>query len=239
MPVYSLSTTARRIRRLLSSDRFRRRTQFLLLGLFWGLVVGGLNSYQLFWLTEPSPMYHEIDLRMFVVFSIIVMVPTCLIATLIGSARLKREHSSTRWTLNWVITAFASSAAVIAILFQIAFFVAILSLPPDVLFSHPTSDVEAVALSVLLSLLYSAVYGIFVGIECAVLALILAPLSLIARRLILRRAGQRRTRRRQLSNSTLKPRIPAQFQCLDGRQARSRQWQPPRSNQRLPCPSIL
>ena len=184
---YSLSTNARRSRRQLSFNAVGRRLRFLPLGLFWGLVAGGLNAYQVLWLTEPSPLYHGIELEEFVFLSIIGMVVTCPIATAFCGARLRREHSSTRWTLNWVITAFASSAAAIAIIFLMGSFSAILSLRPDVLFSHPTSDVEAVALAMLVSLFFSAGYGIFVGIECAAVALFLAPLSLLARRLILHR----------------------------------------------------
>ncbi len=173
-----MSTTARGSHRRLSFARLPRRLQFLPLGLFWGLVAGGLNFYQSRWLSESNPRDHGIDLWAFVVFSIIGAAVTCPISTLLCSARLKRELTSTRWTLNWVITASASGAAGIAIFWLIFFVWAILWMPPPA---------GTLGLALLAMLFLPIGLGILIGIELAVVALVLAPLSLLARRLILRR----------------------------------------------------
>lgn len=177
-PGYPLSTTARRHHRPLSFARLPRRLQFLPLGLFWGLVAGGLHSYQLLWLGESHPRYHGIDLWAFVVPLIIGAAVICPISTLLCSARLKRELTSTHWTLNWVITASASGAAGIAIFWPIIFIWGFLWM------ALPTGTLGYALLAMLF---LSTGLGILIGIELAVVALVLAPLSLLARRLILRR----------------------------------------------------
>ena len=179
MPVYSLSNTARRGRRPLSFARLVRGLRFLPLGLLWGLVPGGLHSYQVLWLSEPSPLYHGIELWKFVIFLIIGAAVTCPIATLLFSARLKLGLTSTRWTWEWVITASASSAAGIAILWLIFFVWAFLSMPPSV---------EELGSALLALLVIPIGLGLLIGFESGAMALVLTPVALLARRLIHRQA---------------------------------------------------
>ncbi len=70
-------------------------------------------------LVEPSPYFRGIELEKFVSLLIVLMVVVCPIAALLGSALLKRELAARRWIVNWVITALASSAVGVAILWLI------------------------------------------------------------------------------------------------------------------------
>ena len=162
----------------MSFTRLNRRLRFFPLGLLWGLVAGWFHAYQALMLVEPSPYFRGIELEKFVSLLIVVMVVVCPIAALLGSALLKRELAARRWIVNWVITALASSAVGVAILWLILLAWLFLSTP---------AAVEELVLALLALLLFPTGFGILIGIETAVVALLLAPLSLLARRLILRR----------------------------------------------------
>ena len=112
----------------------------------------------------------------------------CLIALPLGGAMLKRELSSIRWVVNWMITGVASSAGGVAIFYPIFFFGDALLRPTPLALSDPIFFVaDLLGGTLIIGLAFSLVVGTVIGIESAAVALLLAPLSLLGRRLILRR----------------------------------------------------
>ena len=154
------------------------------------MVAGWFHTYHVLMWTEPSPYFRGIPLETFVSVWIIFVFVTCPIATLLGSVMLKRELSSMRWTVNWVITAFASSAGGVAIFWTmlIVFGVSQEAAEQHPFSSNPNLSV-AEAIGVLLLAWVGAClgFGMLIGIESAAAALLLAPLALLARRFVLRR----------------------------------------------------
>ncbi len=174
------------------STRLDRRLLFLPLGLLWGLVAGCFQAYQLILVVDDRNIYYRgVEFNEIILPMIMVMVGACPIATLLGSAKMKPELSSIRWTLNWVITAFASSAGGVAIFWMmlIVWRISWTAAQQAPIWSNSISIVESLALVLLTFLLFPTGFGILIGIECAAVALVLAPVSLLGRRLILRRVS--------------------------------------------------
>ena len=114
------------------------------------------------------------------------MASTCLIATPLTSAMLKRELSSISWVVNWVISGVASCAGGVVIFHMTLLFGAALLSFPSAL-SDPMYFGERVLFAALIGLVFSLMIGVVIAIESGAVALLLAPLALLARRLILRR----------------------------------------------------
>ncbi len=154
--------------------------KFIPLGLFWGLIAGGFHTYHI------ADM-GSVDDQVSWIVPVVTVLGTCLIATPLARVLLTRELSSKRWILNWLITAVASCVGGIAIFYTTLFFLA--GLQPTYLYSSPSPAnlFASLSIAMLMGMGFSLIFGILIGIECAVVALVLAPFSLIARRLILRR----------------------------------------------------
>ncbi len=97
--------------------RLARRLQFLPLGMFWGVVTAMLdvdNFNRTYIVGDIEPVNSLVDSR-----SIFIIVGpaifACLIATLLGSAILRRESSPILWSVNWVIIGVSSCVAGVAI----------------------------------------------------------------------------------------------------------------------------
>ncbi len=97
--------------------RLTLRLRFLPLGIFWGVVTAMLNvdNFSRILITRDiEPVNWLVDLR-----SIFVIVGpaifACLIATLLGSAILRREFSPILWSVNWVVIGVSSCVGGVAI----------------------------------------------------------------------------------------------------------------------------
>ena len=165
---------------MLSLTRLDGRLQFLPLGLLWGVVAAWFHTHHYL---SPWDGYDQVIWRI----PIGTIACTCLIGTPMASAMLRRELSSIRWVVNWVITGVASCVGGIAIFYLALFFWVSLLLPTPFALSSPISFAESVLFGTLIGLGFSLVIGTLIAIESAVVALLLAPLSLLVRRLILRR----------------------------------------------------
>ena len=155
----------------MSLNNLVRRLSFLPLGLLWGAVAGWFHIHSML---SPWDGYDEVNL---------LLVPggtmacTCLIATFLGSTMLNRELSSIHWIGNWVVTGITSCVGGVVIFYVVL----VSSLPTQG--SYPPSVADFVFVLALLSI------GplIEVATGSAVTALLSAPLSLLARWLVLRR----------------------------------------------------
>ena len=176
----------------MSFAKLRRRLRFLPLGLLWGVVGGGFHTYVFVHITDgPPPQFGPTVIGILILVTIIMMLGTCPIATLFGSALLKRDLAARRWIVNWVITAFASSAVGVVIFWLMLLVLGTLWAAAQhvPLFSNSTSTVERLVLVLLTFLLFPTGLGILIGFATGLVALMLAPLALLGRRLILRRAS--------------------------------------------------
>ena len=104
------------------------------------------------------------------------MACTCLIATFLGSTVLSRELSSIHWIGNWVVTGITSCVGGVAI-----FYIVLVSLLPTQ-GSYPLSVEDSIFVLALISM--GPVIEVATG--STVMALLSAPLSLLARRLVVR-----------------------------------------------------
>ena len=162
------------------------RLQCLPLGLLWGMVASAFHIYFLF---EVNPPYNVAIVRWpLILLMSMTMVGTCPIATLLGSVLLKRELSSIRWIVHWVMT------GVVSCIGGVAIFYLVLALWVVAQGSYPADPVERVGyagFTILVGMIgwfgLSLVFGIAIAIGSTVVALVSAPLSLLGRRLILRR----------------------------------------------------
>ncbi len=211
MPVYSLCTTSRRSRRLLSLARLPRRLKFVPLGLFWAMTAGVVGLLDLFIvfsgdLDEPVkwidvllrlPLLLTDSRTLLMAFG--PMACTALVAVFFGSKMLKRELSSRQWIANWIITGSVSCGVGVALFVLVFSFGSVVWMiwiepPPPlpskveyvVVPSTVTKVIDSIK-SLYPTAIITLMIGIVVAIEVAVVALLLAPLSLLARRLILRR----------------------------------------------------
>ena len=174
----------------MSFARLSPRLRFLPLGLLWGVVGGGFHTYLFVHVTDgPPPQFGPAVIRTLILMTIIMMLGACPIASLFGNALLKRDLTTRRWIVNWVITAFASSAAGVVIFWPMAFVMAVLMTAHQIpLFYNPSFSIAEGVVVVLLTLVFATTgLGVLVGIGSAAVALLMVPLSLLVRRLILRR----------------------------------------------------
>ncbi len=166
----------------MSFAQLARRLRFLPLGLLWGVVAGGFDSYHILSVASADDQVSWL-------VPIGIIACTCLIATPLGSAMLKRDLSSIRWVVNWMITGVASCGGAIAIFYPALFLWLSLLRPNPSALSSPISFVADVLGGTLFALAFSLVFGTLIAIESAVVALVLAPFALLGRRLILRRVS--------------------------------------------------
>ena len=96
--------------------RLARRLRFLPLGIFWGVVTAILNAdnfSQIIIAGDIEPVDWLVDWR-----SIVIIVGpavfACLIATLLGSASLRRDISPIQWSVSWVVIGVSSCGASVA-----------------------------------------------------------------------------------------------------------------------------
>ena len=160
--------------------RLVRGPIFLPLGVLWGLVAAWFHTHAYL---SPWDGYDDVNWLV----PIGTMVFTCPIATLLGVAMLKRELSSVHWVANWVITGVASCVGTIGIIYLTFVFWAFVLTPPPSSFSNPIVFVGGFLLGLAL---ISMGPLIEVGVGSLAVALVTAPLALLARRLILRRASR-------------------------------------------------
>ena len=153
----------------MSFTRLNRRLKFIPLGLLWGVVTGWFHTHSIL---SPWDSYDEVNW----------LVPggtmacTCLIATFLGSTVLSRELSSIHWIGNWVVTGITSCVGGVAI-----FYIVLVSLLPTQ-GSYPLSVEDSIFVLALISM--GPVIEVATG--STVMALLSAPLSLLARRLVVR-----------------------------------------------------
>ena len=165
----------------MSITQVDNRLKFFPLGLLWGFVAGGFHTYHVLSLGSSDDQVNWL-------VPIGTIACCSLIALPLGSAMLKRELSTIRWVVNWMITGMASSAGGVAIFYPIFFFGDALLRPTPLALSDPIFFVaDLLGGSLIIGLAFSLVVGTVIGIESAAVALLLAPLSLLGRRLILRR----------------------------------------------------
>ena len=190
-PDYALSSTARRSRRQLSFPRLDRKLKYIPLGLLWGTVAGGLQAYR--YLYTPNGLLnldYEVSsewwrVELFFVPIVGAMAGAFLIAVLLGGTLFADGKSSKRWVAAWVFTG-ALSCAGGAVVSQLVLLLGIL----DEFFQRMPAWYEVPIAFVALVLIGGAnslETGVQIGMVSAVVALVLAPFSLLARRLILQR----------------------------------------------------
>ncbi len=192
-PVYSLSTTARRIRPLSFLARLDPRLRFLPIGLFWGALAGVLNLYNFALVYDEEPgwvdlstilpgLFRLVDSPFFLV--ILGPIPVgCLTATLMGSAMLKLGLSSLEWIVRWVVIGAASCVVGVgasSLAYSLwAFF--------ETQMYSRLDPAEYIGSVLFVWMFLSLLPSMLIAVESTLAALLLGPLSLIARRLILRR----------------------------------------------------
>ena len=179
------------------SNELVSRLRFLPLGLLWGLVAGSLTTYQyisfrnglLRFDVDVSPDWSREELIFVPIIG--AVAGSFLIAILLGSALLNRKSSSIRWLVDWVITGAAScagGAAVFVLTLQVRWTVGLLEwLQTTRSYESPFILFGVALISVLSGGVVALVVAVLMGIGSAMVALLLAPLALLGRRLILRR----------------------------------------------------
>ena len=151
------------------------------------MVGGAFNTYHFATLFDRSPPDSEPEVTWpLILLMALMMVGTCPIATLLGSIMLTHELSSIRWIFNWVITGVASSAGGVAIFWLIAALLMISQELPPVAFSNLTYVIGIIMWIIFSGVMGSLFFGILIATESALVALLLAPLSLLVRRFMLR-----------------------------------------------------
>ena len=173
------------------------RLRFLPLGVFWGLVAGSLTTFR--YISSPIGLLGfdgDAGLNWWKVEQIVVPIlgavaGSLLIAILLGNALLYRNSSSIRWLVDWVITGAAScagGAAVFRLIFELRRLAKILELfLPTFSYDSPDFLYAVGVIGVLWGGMFVLMSAVLMGIVSAMLALLLAPLALLGRRLILRR----------------------------------------------------
>ena len=171
----------------MSSPRFGHRLKFLPLGLLWGVIGGGFHTYHFATLFDRSPSDSEPEVIWpLILLMLLMMVGTCPIAILLGSVMLTHELSSIRWIFNWVITGVASSTGGVAIFWLIAALLMMLQGLHPVAFSNLGYVIGIIMWVIFSGVMGSLFFGILIAIESALVALLLAPLSLLVRWFMLR-----------------------------------------------------
>ncbi len=168
------------------SKRLDRSLPFIPLGLFWGLVAGGFNTFHTLMADdERTVYYHGVELSELILPTLLVMAGTCPTATLLGSALLKPGLSARSWVGAWVQTGVLSSLVGVAIFWMAGtlLFLLFQGLPPAAL-TNPIYTLGSLAIATVASLVGFLIFGVLIVVESAVVALVLAPLCLLGRRLI-------------------------------------------------------
>ncbi len=177
------------------SNELASRLRFLPLGLLWGLVAGSLTTYQYIsfrnglFRFDVSPDWSRVELIFVPIIG--AVAGSFLIAILLGSALLNRKSSSIRWLVDWVITGAAScagGAAVFELIVAVRWTVGLLEWLQTAKSYESPFILFGFALGFVLSGgMVALVFAVLMGIVSAMVALSLAPLALLGRRLILRR----------------------------------------------------
>ncbi len=184
------------------SSELVSRLRFLPLGLLWGITAGSLTTYRYIssrnGLLGNGLLRFDVDVssdwsRIELIFVPIIgaVAGSLLIATLLGSALLNRKSSSIRWLVDWVMTGAAScagGAAVFVLILTVRRILGLLEWMQTMKsYESPAFLFGAVIGAFIAGGVVALVYAVLIAIESAVVALVLAPLSLLVRRLILRR----------------------------------------------------
>ena len=177
------------------SNELVSRLRFLPVGLLWGLVAGSLMTYQYISFRngllrfDVSPDWSRVELIFVPIIG--AVAGSVLIAILLGSALLNRKSSSIRWLVDWVITAAAScagGAAVFELIVAVRWTVGLLEwLQTSRSYESPFILFGFALVRVLSGGVAALVFAVLMSIVSAMVALPLAPLALLGRRLILRR----------------------------------------------------
>ncbi len=161
----------------MSFARLPRRLRFLPLGILWSVVAVWVSYLR--YALSPVGGY-EVNWPVLIA----IVACTSLIATFLANVMLRHGLSSIRWVFNWVITGVASCTGAIAILYLTLFFRWALQQPAPSSWSGVPDYIWDSILGLLLVSM-GPVMMAFIG--STVVALVSAPVALIARRLILRR----------------------------------------------------
>ncbi len=181
------------------SNELVGRLRFVPLGLLWGLVAGSISTY-LYISFRNGPFRFDVDVildwsRVEPIFVPIIgaVAGSFLIATLLGSALLTRKSSSFRWLVDWVITgagSCAGGAAVFVLILHVRWTVGLVEwLQTEYSYESPFILFGAGLVSILPGVMFALACAVPMGIVSAMVALPLAPIALLGRRLILRRAS--------------------------------------------------
>ncbi len=156
-----------------------RRLRFLPLGLIWGVVAVAFHTQSIL---SPRDGCDQCSWLV----PIGTVACTCLIATPLSSAMLKLEISSIRWVINWVATGIASCIGGVVVFYLTVVLWAVLQwLGP---FHSSSSDhPPSVAGLMLFWVWISLGPAMQVATGSTIVALLLAPFSLLGRWLIRRR----------------------------------------------------
>ena len=176
----------------MSLNELVRRLRFLPLGLLWGLVASSLLICDLasrsvgFLIIIPdlNAVWRTVELVLVPIIG--SLVGSCLTAGVLGTAMLSRDVPSTRWVVNWVKLSSASCAGGASI-FILLFLLRALDGHLQWMQVSSWDDWLLYSLTyVVIAVMGSLGFGVVIGFVSAVVALVLAPLSLLGRRLILR-----------------------------------------------------
>ena len=163
-----------------------RRLRFLPLGLLWGLLGGGLHTYYFLYFHPPAEG-DQINWLLLILY----IACTCLVATLLSSALLKRELSSIRWVVNWVITGVLSCVGGLAVFYVVLpSLIALYDLVFYWLPFYPRSwySMPQLFVGIVFAWFWFVLaLGPKIAIASTMAALLSAPVSLVGRRLILSR----------------------------------------------------
>ncbi len=177
------------------SNELVSRLRFLPLGLLWGLVAGSISTY--LYISSRNGLHRfDVDVspdwsRVEPIFVPIIgaVAGSLLIAILSGSALLNRK-SSIRWLVDWVVTGAAScagGAAVFGLIVSVRWTVGLLEwMQTTQSYESPFILVGFALMGVLSGGVAAVAFAVLIGTMSAMLALLLAPLALLGRRLIFR-----------------------------------------------------
>ena len=177
------------------SNELVSRLRFLPLGLLWGLVAGSISTY--LYISSRNGLHRfDVDVspdwsRVEPIFVPIIgaVAGSLLIAILSGSALLNRK-SSIRWLVDWVVTGAAScagGAAVFGLIVSVRWTVGLLEwMQTTQSYESPFILVGFALMGVLSGGVAAVAFAVLIGTVSAMLALLLAPLALLGRRLIFR-----------------------------------------------------
>ena len=176
-------------RELRSFTRLYRALRFIPLGLLWGLVAGAFHTLHMIAVDERNFYFHGVEFNDVFLVMMLSVIATGPIATVLGNTLLKPGLSATTWIGNWVITAVASGVGGVALLCLVIVLWRISMWPPQAVFSDLLTIIIILTLTILAGVVPFIIFTILISIELTAVALILAPLSLLIRWLILRRAS--------------------------------------------------